>query len=95
MRSGIRGVLLFLDEGVNEARKANQTSLVTEKKIIEAPQETRGISKQKLMEDRKEKIAKLLDLNGLDMTKACEIHKRLWSQNTKNGKWNLLLFVGM
>ncbi|XP_026406242.1 pre-mRNA-splicing factor syf2-like isoform X2 [Papaver somniferum] len=55
---------------MNEARKANQTAMVAEKKKIEAPQETRGISKQKWMEDRKKKIGKLLDSNGLDMTKA-------------------------
>ncbi|KAI3839130.1 hypothetical protein MKW92_035363 [Papaver armeniacum] len=54
---------------MNEARKANQTALVAEKKKIE-DQETRGISKQKWMEDRKKKIGKLLDLNGLDMTSA-------------------------
>ncbi|MCL7034268.1 hypothetical protein MKW94_008243 [Papaver nudicaule] len=55
---------------MNKARKANQTAMVAEKKKIEAPQETRGISKQKWMEDRKKKIGKLLDSNGLDMTKA-------------------------
>ncbi|MCI73768.1 pre-mRNA-splicing factor SYF2-like, partial [Trifolium medium] len=30
----------------------------------------RGVSKQKWLEDRKRKIGKLLDANGLDMTKA-------------------------
>ncbi|KAI3877671.1 hypothetical protein MKW98_020152 [Papaver atlanticum] len=55
MRSRIRWVFLFLDE--NEARKANQTAMVAEKEFFfEAPQETRGISKQKWMEDRKGKI---------------------------------------
>ncbi|GMH13524.1 hypothetical protein Nepgr_015365 [Nepenthes gracilis] len=55
---------------MNEARKANQTAMVSEKKRMEAPPESRGISKQKWLEERKKKIGKLLDSNGLDMTKA-------------------------
>lgn len=55
---------------MNEARKANQTAMVAEKKRMEPPQESRGISKQKWLEERKRKIGKLLDANGLDMTKA-------------------------
>ncbi|KAJ6765884.1 GCIP-INTERACTING PROTEIN P29 [Salix purpurea] len=55
---------------MNEARKANQTAMVAEKKKMEPPSESRGISKQKWLEDRKKKIGKLLDANGLDMTKA-------------------------
>ncbi|KAJ6845910.1 putative pre-mRNA-splicing factor syf2 [Iris pallida] len=55
---------------MNEARKANQIAMVTEKKKIEAPTESRGISKQKWIEERKKKIGKLLDSNGLDMSKA-------------------------
>lgn len=55
---------------MNEARKANQTAMVAEKKKMEAPTELRGISKQKWIEERKKKIGKLLDANGLDMTKA-------------------------
>ncbi|KAF9684504.1 hypothetical protein SADUNF_Sadunf04G0125000 [Salix dunnii] len=55
---------------MNEARKANQTAMVAEKKKMESPAESRGISKQKWLEDRKKKIGKLLDANGLDMTKA-------------------------
>ena len=58
----------------NEARKANQTAMVAEKKRMEAPQESRGISKQKWMEERKKKIGKLLDSNGLDMSKAYMLH---------------------
>lgn len=54
----------------NEARKANQTAIAAEKKKMEPPSESRGISKQKWLEDRKKKIGKLLDANGLDMTKA-------------------------
>uniref|UniRef100_A0A7N0UZC3 Pre-mRNA-splicing factor SYF2 n=1 Tax=Kalanchoe fedtschenkoi TaxID=63787 RepID=A0A7N0UZC3_KALFE len=55
---------------MNQARKANQTAMVNEKKKMEAPQESRGISKQKWIEERKKKIGKLLDANGLDMSKA-------------------------
>ena len=44
--------------------------MVAEKKKMESPAESRGISKQKWLEDRKKKIGKLLDANGLDMTKA-------------------------
>lgn len=35
-----------------------------------APTESRGISKQKWLDDRKKRIGKLLDANGLDMKKA-------------------------
>ncbi|KAB2088090.1 hypothetical protein ERO13_A04G131300v2 [Gossypium hirsutum] len=55
---------------MNEARKANQTAMVAEKKRMEAPPESRGISKQKWLEERKKKIGKLLDANGLDLQKA-------------------------
>ncbi|GKB62221.1 pre-mRNA-splicing factor SYF2 [Tanacetum coccineum] len=55
---------------MNEARKANQTTMVAYKKRMEAPQESRGISKQTWMEDRNKKIGKLLDYNGMDMSKA-------------------------
>lgn len=55
---------------MNEARKANQTAMVAEKKKMEAVPESRGISKQKWLEDRKKKIGKLLDANGLDMKEA-------------------------
>lgn len=55
---------------MNEARKANQTAMVAEKKRTEEPTESRGISKQKFMEERKKRIGKLLDSNGLDMSKA-------------------------
>ncbi|PKI52455.1 hypothetical protein CRG98_027147 [Punica granatum] len=55
---------------MNEARKANQTAMVAEKKKMEAPAESRGISKQKWLEERKKKVGKILDANGLDMSKA-------------------------
>ncbi|KAK1300470.1 hypothetical protein QJS10_CPB13g00962 [Acorus calamus] len=55
---------------MNEARKANQMAIVAEKNRLEAPPEARGISKQKWLEERKKKIGKLLDANGLDMSKS-------------------------
>jgi pre-mRNA-splicing factor SYF2 len=54
----------------NEARKANQQAIVAEKKRMEPRGESRGVSKQKWLDDRKKKIGKLLDSNGLDMSKA-------------------------
>lgn len=45
-------------------------AMIAEKKRMEAPAESRGISKQKWLEQRTKKIGKLLDANGLDMTKA-------------------------
>lgn len=71
---------------MNEARKANQTAMVAEKKIMEAPQESRGISKQKWIEERKKKIGKLLDANGLDMTKAYMLDTQQMAE-TKYKKW--------
>ena len=53
-----------------EAKKRNQIEIAAEKKRMEAPTESRGVSKQKWLEDRKKKIGKLLDANGLGMTKA-------------------------
>ncbi|KAM7479459.1 hypothetical protein LguiA_027672 [Lonicera macranthoides] len=71
---------------MNEARKANQTAMVAEKKRMEAPTESRGISKQKWMEERKKKIGKLLDANGLDMTKAYMLDTQQMAE-TKYKKW--------
>ncbi|XP_074275685.1 uncharacterized protein LOC141599549 [Silene latifolia] len=55
---------------MNEARKANQTAMVAEKKRMEAPTESRGVSKEKWLEERKKKVGRLLEANGLDMKKA-------------------------
>lgn len=71
---------------MNEARKANQTAMVAEKKRMEAPQESRGISKQKWIEERKKKIGKLLDANGLDMSKAYMLDTQQMAE-TKYKKW--------
>ncbi|KAK6143360.1 hypothetical protein DH2020_023708 [Rehmannia glutinosa] len=71
---------------MNEARKANQTAMVAEKKKSEAPVESRGISKQKWLEERKKKIGKLLDANGLDMSKAYMLDTQEMAE-TKYKKW--------
>ncbi|KAI3815564.1 hypothetical protein L1987_15235 [Smallanthus sonchifolius] len=82
---------------MNEARKANQTAMVAEKKRMEAPQESRGISKQKWMDERKKKIGKLLDANGLDMTKSymldtqqmAEAKYKKWDKQPAPGGWDV------
>lgn len=71
---------------MNEARKANQTAMVAEKKKLEAPVEPRGISKQKWLEERKKKIGKLLDANGLDMSKAYMLDTQEMAES-KYKKW--------
>lgn len=71
---------------MNEARKANQTAMVAEKKKLEAPTESRGISKQKWLEERKKKIGKLLDANGLDMSKAYMLDTEEMAES-KYKKW--------
>ncbi|VAI90794.1 unnamed protein product [Triticum turgidum subsp. durum] len=62
--------LFELQLKMNEARKANQQAMVAEKKRMEPRGESRGVSKEKWLEDRKKKIGKLLDSNGLDMSKS-------------------------
>ena len=70
----------------NEARKANQTAMVAEKKKMEAPPESRGVSKQKWIEERKKKIGKLLDANGLNMKKAYMLDTQEMAEG-KYKKW--------
>lgn len=53
-----------------KAKGDNQKEIAAEKKRMEAPTESRGISKQKWLDERKKKIGKLLDANGLDLAKA-------------------------
>lgn len=60
--------------------------MVAEKKRMEAPAESRGISKQKWIEERKKKIGKLLDANGLDMSKAYMLDTQQMAE-TKYKKW--------
>ncbi|PIN02871.1 Cyclin D-interacting protein GCIP [Handroanthus impetiginosus] len=71
---------------MNEARKANQIAMVAEKKKMEGPVESRGISKQKWLEERKKKIGKLLDANGLDMSKAYMLDTEEMAES-KYKKW--------
>lgn len=82
---------------MNEARKANQTAMVAEKKKMEAAPESRGISKQKWLEERKKKIGKLLDANGLDLTKAymldtqeaAEVKYKKWEKDPAPFGWDV------
>ncbi|MFS7978360.1 putative mRNA splicing factor SYF2 [Helianthus anomalus] len=71
---------------MNEARKANQSAMVAEKKRKDGPQESRGISKQKWLDERKKKIGKLLDANGLDMKEAYMLDTQQVAE-TKYKKW--------
>ncbi|KAL5199468.1 hypothetical protein ABZP36_020671 [Zizania latifolia] len=71
---------------MNEARKANQQAMVAEKKRMEPRTESRGVSKQKWLEDRKKKIGKLLDSNGLDMSKSYMLDTQE-SAEAKYKKW--------
>jgi pre-mRNA-splicing factor SYF2 len=52
------------------AQKANQLAIVAEKKREDAPEEPRGISKQKWFDEKKRKVGKQLEASGLDMLKA-------------------------
>ncbi|CAA2970868.1 Hypothetical predicted protein [Olea europaea subsp. europaea] len=71
---------------MNEARKVNQTAMVAEKKRMEPPEESRGISKQKWLEERKKKIGRLLDANGLDMSEAYMLDTQDMAES-KYKKW--------
>ncbi|KAG0503320.1 hypothetical protein HPP92_003392 [Vanilla planifolia] len=70
----------------NEARKANQMAMVAEKKKLDCEPESRGMSKEKWLEDRKKKIGKLLDSNGLDLKKAYMLDTQE-SAEAKYKKW--------
>ncbi|KAD6795612.1 hypothetical protein R6Q59_020494 [Mikania micrantha] len=82
---------------MNEARKANQSAMVAEKKRMEAPQESRGISKQKWLDERKKKIGKLLEANGLDMKEAymldtqqvAEAKYKKWEKEPAPAGWDV------
>uniref|UniRef100_A0A1J3CRD6 Pre-mRNA-splicing factor SYF2 n=1 Tax=Noccaea caerulescens TaxID=107243 RepID=A0A1J3CRD6_NOCCA len=84
--TGRKKKLFELRLKMNEARKFNQTDVGSEKKKMEAPTETKGISKQKWVEERKKKIGKILDANGLDMTKAYMLDTQEAAE-TKYKKW--------
>uniref|UniRef100_A0A0C9QVF8 Pre-mRNA-splicing factor SYF2 n=1 Tax=Wollemia nobilis TaxID=56998 RepID=A0A0C9QVF8_9CONI len=82
---------------MNEARKANQMDILAEKKRQETQHESRGISKQKWIEDKKKTIGKQLDANGLDMTKAymldtqeaAEVKYKKWEKNPAPFGWDV------
>ncbi|PKA63046.1 hypothetical protein AXF42_Ash007842 [Apostasia shenzhenica] len=82
---------------MNEARKANQMAMVAEKKKFEGVSESRGVSKEKWLEDRKKKIGKLLDSNGLDLTKAymldtqeaAESKYKKWEKDPAPSGWDV------
>ncbi|XP_058080682.1 uncharacterized protein LOC131228817 [Magnolia sinica] len=80
----LKMVTLFQPIKINEARKANQIAMLAR---VEAPPESRGISKQKWIEERKKKIGKLLDANGLDMSKAYMLDTQETSES-KYKKWD-------
>ncbi|KAK4774530.1 hypothetical protein SAY86_009465 [Trapa natans] len=84
--TGRKKKLFELRLKMNEARKANQVAMVNEKKKMDAPTESRGVTKQKWLEDRKKKIGKLLDANGLDMSKAYMLDTQEAAE-TKYKKW--------
>ncbi|KAL5561216.1 hypothetical protein UlMin_030963 [Ulmus minor] len=68
--TGRKKKLWELRQKINKARKDNQADIANEKKRMEAPAESRGISKQKWLDERKKRIGKLLDANGLEMKTA-------------------------
>ncbi|KAF7810771.1 pre-mRNA-splicing factor syf2 [Senna tora] len=82
---------------MQEAKKRNQIEIAAERKRMEAPTESRGISKQKWLDERKKKIGKLLDANGLDMTKAymldtqeaAEVKYKKWDKDPAPFGWDV------
>eukprot|EP00475_Leptophrys_vorax_P038418 TRINITY_DN6775_c0_g2_i1.p1 TRINITY_DN6775_c0_g2~~TRINITY_DN6775_c0_g2_i1.p1 ORF type:complete len:239 (+),score=41.25 TRINITY_DN6775_c0_g2_i1:60-719(+) len=58
---------------LNQARRANQTAVVEEKRRAEKPDEAdapRGVSKAAWFEEKKRKMGRQLEAGGLDITKA-------------------------
>ncbi|KAJ7944077.1 pre-mRNA-splicing factor syf2 [Quillaja saponaria] len=82
---------------MQEAKKRNQIEIAAERKRMEAPTESRGISKQKWLEERKKKIGILLDVNGLDLTKAymldtqdaAEANYKKWEKDPAPFGWDV------
>ncbi|CAJ1977622.1 unnamed protein product [Sphenostylis stenocarpa] len=95
--SGRQKKWMELRAKMQEAKKRNQIEIAAEKKRMEAPTESRGVSKQKWLEDRKRKIGKLLDANGLDMTKAymldtqeaAEVKYKKWDKDPAPFGWDV------
>ncbi|KAK4730234.1 hypothetical protein R3W88_023222 [Solanum pinnatisectum] len=86
--TGRKKKLFELRLKMNEARKANQSAIVAEKKKTEVlpAESSRGMSNQKWIEERKKKIGNLLDANGLDMSKAYMLDTQD-SAEAKYNKW--------
>jgi len=84
--TGRKKKLWELRNKMMKAKSDNQKEIAAEKKRMEAPTESRGISKQKWIDERKKKIGKLLDANGLDMTKAYMLDTQEAAQ-AKYKKW--------
>lgn len=82
---------------LNAARKANQTEIIAEKKRAEAPVETRGVSKAKWFEEKKKRLEKQLDANGLDVSKAfmldtqeaAEVKYKKWDKEPAPFGWDV------
>lgn len=95
--SGRQKKWMELRAKMQEAKKRNQIEIAAEKKRMEGPTESRGVSKQKWLEDRKKKIGKLLDANGLDMTKAymldtqeaAEVKYKKWDKDPAPFGWDV------
>ncbi|CAN1292802.1 Alcohol dehydrogenase-like 6 [Linum perenne] len=64
---GRRKKLYEFKRKMYEENKANQMEIVVENKRLEPPLESRGVSKQNRLKERKKKMSKLLDANDLDM----------------------------
>ncbi|XP_027775117.1 pre-mRNA-splicing factor syf2-like [Solanum pennellii] len=84
--TGRKKKLFELRLKMNEARKANQSAMVAEKKKTEVPpaESSRGMFKQKWIEQRNKKIGNSLDADGLDMSKTYMLD----SQESAEAKYN-------
>ncbi|XP_059458403.1 uncharacterized protein LOC132187997 [Corylus avellana] len=95
--TGRKKKLWELRNKMMKAKSDNQKEIAAEKKRMEAPTESRGISKQKWIDERKKKIGKLLDANGLDMTKAymldtqeaAELKYKKWEKDPAPYGWDV------
>eukprot|EP00249_Psilotum_nudum_P015158 c25193_g1_i1 orf=3-941(-) len=82
---------------LNSARKANQAEIIAEKNREEAPKDSRGVSKQKWFEERKKRLGKQLESNGLDMSKvymldtqeAAEAKYKHWEKKPAPFGWDV------
>eukprot|EP00271_Cylindrocystis_brebissonii_P013427 TRINITY_DN33246_c0_g1_i1.p1 TRINITY_DN33246_c0_g1~~TRINITY_DN33246_c0_g1_i1.p1 ORF type:complete len:420 (-),score=108.41 TRINITY_DN33246_c0_g1_i1:790-1956(-) len=79
--------LFDLQLKLNQARRANQSAVVAEKKAADRPEESRGVSRQKWYEEKKRKIGSQLDRNGLEMKEAFMLDTQEEAE-AKYKKWN-------